>query len=298
MAGPRGGSPNVRRSSCQAPKMFLAETPWRSAFGVLPSPPNRGLPGFGTLDWPKSGKPDFGWGGVGGGGSAILSQVAPPLSRRATPSPPSPSRLRLARFRQILRSDQTPAGRGLVGGGSRPSLRRDVLADECARLPHAGGDELLETHRVAFARGLARLDARKAARLDEPLPPGRQLPAALHGVARVPAHRLVLDVHHLVMGVEQLDAVTVRIAHIDEERVAWAMAARSELDIGGKAHLGGEIADVEEVIGFRDRERGVMEPRPCPGGEDDIVRVALALQEDEQQLLGSIRRDVFREPEA
>src|SRR5262249_23813117 len=79
---------------------------------------------------------------------------------------------------------------------------------------------------------------------------------------------------------------------------AGTMAARPEFDIGGKAHLGGEIADVEEVIGFRDRERGVMEPRPRPGGEDDIVRVALALQEDEQQLLGSIRRDVFREPEA
>src|SRR5262249_18959332 len=97
--------------------------------------------------------------------------------------------------------------------------------------PHAGGDELLETHRIAFARGLARLDARKAARLDEPLPPGRQLPAALHGVARVPAHRLVLDVHHLVMGIEQLDAVTVGVAHVDEERVAGTMAARPEFHL-------------------------------------------------------------------
>src|SRR5262249_39124909 len=113
----------------------------------------------------------------------------------------------------------------------------------------------------------------------KPLPPRRQLPAALHGVARVPAHPFVLHVPPLVMGVEQFDAVTVRIAHIDEERVAGTMAAGPEFDIGGKAHLGGEIADVEEVIGFRDRERGVMEPRPCPGGEDDIVRVALALQE-------------------
>ena len=100
------------------------------------------------------------------------------------------------------------------------------------------------------------------------------------------------------MGVEELDAVSVRIAHVDEERVAGAMAARTELDIGGKAHLGGQIADVEEVIGFRDRERGVMEPRPCPGGKHDIVGVALALQEHEQKLLASVRRDVFREPKA
>src|SRR5215468_12320560 len=109
-----------------------------------------------------------------------------------------------------------------------PSLRHDILADECARSPHASGDELLETHRVAFARGLARLDPRKAARLDEPLPPRRQLPAALHGLARVPAHRLVLDVHHLVMGIEQLDAMTIGIAHIDEERVAGPVPAGPE----------------------------------------------------------------------
>src|SRR6516164_6127323 len=131
--------------------------------------------------------------------------------------------------------------------------------------PHARGDEFFQAHRVALARGLARLDASKAAGLDEPLPPRRKLPAALHGLARVPAYRFVLDVHHLVMSIEELDAVSVRIAQVDEERVAGAMAARPELDIGGKAHLGGQIADVEEVIGFRDRERGVMEPRPCPG---------------------------------
>src|SRR5713226_2838128 len=57
-------------------------------------------------------------------------------------------------------------------------------------------------------------------------------------------------------------------------------------------------SDIEEVIGFRDAECGVMEPRPGAGSEDDVVRVALALQEDEQQVLRSIRRDVFREPEA
>ncbi len=41
-----------------------------------------------------------------------------------------------------------------------------------------------------------------------------------------------------------------------------------------------------------------MESRPVPGCKDDVVRIAFALQKDEQQILGSIGRDVFGEPEA
>src|SRR5439155_23394218 len=153
---------------------------------------------------------------------------------------------------------------------------------------YTGAEKLFQTHRLAFARGLARRNPCKTARLDEPLPPCGKLPAALYGVARVPAHRLVLDVHDLVVGIEQLDAVSVRIAHVDEERMAGTMAARAELDVGGKAHLAGKIADIKEVIGFRDRERRVMEPRPVPGRKNDVVRIAFALQEHEQQIVGSI----------
>jgi hypothetical protein len=83
--------------------------------------------------------------------------------------------------------------------------------------------------------------------------------------------------------------VPVRIAHIDEEGVARTVAARTEFDVGGKAHLGGKVADLEEVIGFRDRERRVMEARPLPRGKDDVVRIAFALQKDEQQFLASVR---------
>jgi hypothetical protein len=52
--------------------------------GVLPSPPNPGLPEFGTLRRPKSGKPDFGWGGVGGWGSLCEAAL---LLHRTTPTP-------------------------------------------------------------------------------------------------------------------------------------------------------------------------------------------------------------------
>ncbi len=106
------------------------------------------------------------------------------------------------------------------------------------------------------------------------------------------------QVHHLVVGVEQLDAMVVGIAHIDEQRMARAVAAGPVFDVDGIAHLGREIADVEEVIGFRDAEGGVMQPRPGAGREHDVVRIALALQEHEEQFLAVVGRDVFREPEA
>src|SRR5690349_13203586 len=58
--------------------------------------PNPGPPGFGRFeDLPEAGKPAAGWGGVGGGGRAILAQ-APPLSHRATPTPPASAALRRA----------------------------------------------------------------------------------------------------------------------------------------------------------------------------------------------------------
>src|SRR5262249_60433703 len=41
-------------------------------------------------DLAEAGKPAAGWGGVGGGGRAILSQVAPRSSRRITPRPTPP----------------------------------------------------------------------------------------------------------------------------------------------------------------------------------------------------------------
>src|SRR2546427_12456538 len=101
--------------------------------------------------------------------------------------------------------------------------------------PHSSRDKFLQTQRIAFLRRRARLDLGKSARLDEPLLPRRKLPASLHGKARIPAHRRVLDVHHLIMRIEQFDAVAVRIAQIDEQRVARAMSAGPELDVGGKA---------------------------------------------------------------
>ena len=42
----------------------------------------------------------------------------------------------------------------------------------------------------------------------------------------------------------------------------------------------------------------MMQPRPGAGCKHDVVRIALALQEDEQRLVAAIGRDVFGEPEA
>jgi hypothetical protein len=58
------------------------------ALGALPSPTKPRPAGVWSLyNLPEAGKPAAGWGGVGGGGRAILSQVAPSLSHRTTPTP-------------------------------------------------------------------------------------------------------------------------------------------------------------------------------------------------------------------
>src|SRR5262249_56469668 len=59
--------------------------------GGLPPPPNRGLPGLGILDLPKSGNPDCGWGGVGGGGRSCEATF---VRRRTPPPPPACAALR------------------------------------------------------------------------------------------------------------------------------------------------------------------------------------------------------------
>ena len=95
-----------------------------------------------------------------------------------------------------------------------------VVAVEVIALPHPGGDEFFQARGIALLLRLARLDIEERARLDVPLPARRQLPAPPRGMAQVPAQRLDLYVHDLVMGVEQLDPVPVGIAQVDEQRVA------------------------------------------------------------------------------
>src|SRR5580692_5490235 len=102
-------------------------------------------------------------------------------------------------------------------------------------------DVLLQRHRSATAGRLLRLDADERARLIEPHGASRQLPATLAGDRRVPAYRLVLDIHALIVCIEQLDAMAVGVAHVNEKRETGAMPARAVLDIVGKAHLGSQI---------------------------------------------------------
>src|SRR6516225_9148083 len=105
----------------------------------------------------------------------------------------------------ISRRSRCASSMAAAHGRSRRCATRRQGESAQAGSAHSFGDELLEAERIALARGLARLDARKAAGLDEPLAPGRQLPSPLHGDARIPPHRLVLDIHDLVVRVEQLD---------------------------------------------------------------------------------------------
>src|SRR5258707_13694426 len=63
------------------------EVNYCGVLGLLPSPPELGLARVRHFRWPKSGKPDFGWGGVGGGGRAC---EAPLVRHRTTPLPTPP----------------------------------------------------------------------------------------------------------------------------------------------------------------------------------------------------------------
>src|SRR5258708_12523103 len=59
------------------------------------------------------------WGGVGGGGGAI---DAPALRPALPPSPPLPQPAAGLPASDKFKSAQTPAGRGLGGGGTRPGF--------------------------------------------------------------------------------------------------------------------------------------------------------------------------------
>src|SRR5438309_321625 len=61
-------------------------------------------------------------------------------------------------------------------------------------------------------------------------------------IRRIPADRLVLDIHDLVVGVEQFDAMAVRVAHVDVHRVSRPMPPRTALDASAKAEFARDIA--------------------------------------------------------
>src|SRR5262245_857932 len=94
-----------------------------------------------------------------------------------------------------------------------------------------------------------------------PLAARRPAPGTVARVGRVPAHRLVLDVHHLVVRIEQLDAVPVGIAEVDEQRVPRTVPARTVLEIATEAERAGDVAGLKEAMRFGDRERDVVEAR-------------------------------------
>jgi hypothetical protein len=67
-----------------------------------------------------------------------------------------------------------------------------------------------------------------------------------------------------------------KLVQLDRLVTQRGMAAGPVFDVGGEAHVVGEIAHVEELVGFRQAERGVVQPRPGAGREHDVVRIAAA----------------------
>src|SRR5207249_2748734 len=112
-------------------------------------------------------------------------------------------------------------------------------------------------------------------------------------VRRVPGNRLVLDVHDLVMGVEQLDAMAVRVAHIDVHRMPRPMPPRTALDAGPIAEFTRDVAGMQQVMDLRREEGKMMQARTRAVEENDVMRIALALQKHAAQVERTRWRDIF-----
>lgn len=113
----------------------------------------------------------------------------------------------------------------------------------------------------------------------------------------MPANRLELDVDHLVMAGEELDSVAIRVAHIDELGVTGAMPARAALYLWSESSLAGNVTGAEQSVRVDGRIGDVVEARSIAAEEDDVVWVALALQEDGGQIV-VVRGQVLAEAEA
>jgi hypothetical protein len=73
-------------------------------------------------------------------------------------------------------------------------------------------------------------------------------------VAAVSADRRIVDVDGLIVGGEQLDAVAVGIAKIDEHGEGRAGPRRTPLDIVAEAEPGGDIAGVKQPLALSARQ--------------------------------------------
>ena len=112
-------------------------------------------------------------------------------------------------------------------------------------------------------------------------------------VRGIPGDRLVLDIHDLVVGVEQFDAVAVGIAHIDVHRMPRSVPPRATFDAGAETEFAGEIAGLQQMVHLGREEREMVQARSGAVEEYDIVRVALTLQEDAPQIERAGWRDIF-----
>src|SRR5262249_26020793 len=143
------------------------------------------------------------------------------------------------------------------------------------------GEEALERHRVRCGRRVALCNAGEWRWLCEPLFLRRQAPRRHQAsIRRIPADPRDLDVHRLIVRVERLDPMAVGIAEIHVHGMAGAMPAGPTLDTAAKPERAGDIAGVEDVVAFGARECSVMQARTRLLEEHDVVRIALALQED------------------
>lgn len=83
---------------------------------------------------------------------------------------------------------------------------------------------------------------------------------------------------------EKLHAMLIRIAEINEQRVPGPVPAGSVFDIPAEFHATRHVTGVNDVARIRHRIGEAMQPRPGAVGEHDVVRIALALKNNKDEV--------------
>ena len=163
-----------------------------------------------------------------------------------------------------------------------------------ARNRITGGEKRFKRHRDGLQQRLDRLNPFEQCPLHEPAASRRQSPElGPPRVGRVPADRRIVGVDRLIVRVEQFDPVAVGITKIHEQRIADTVAAGSTLHAVCVSHARGNVTGVNEIAHLRHRIGEMVQPRSTPTTEYDVVRIALALQPNAPQFVGSVFRRVF-----
>ena len=110
----------------------------------------------------------------------------------------------------------------------------------------------------------------------------------------MPPDRFIFDVNRLIVRREKLDPVTVGVAKVKEAGQPGAeVSRRAEFDVPRHAGADQEVRGGHELHGLWHGVSKVMDTGAVALCENDVVRIAFALKENEYRLLVIGIDDIF-----